>query len=306
MNPREWALITFTLLAQMAAGGFIVLQITRAILVSRLQEKTGRFTDLLGVAIMGILGVGMLASLIHLGSPLRAFRAVSNFGSSWLSREITFASAFFVIGSIYSLMQWARWGSSGLRNVLAIIAGLLGLSMVYSMSRIYMIPTEPAWNSFETLVSFFTAAFLLGIFLTGSGLVLRHRVLSRSVEQEGGERGTLLSQTLGVYGILAVALVGVQFVALPVYLAGLGDAAAAAGSSLQELLTSYGVILLLRLLLVFLGAGVLGALIYRFAEKGVWQTRLATLTIAGFSVVLVSEVLSRFLFYATQIRMGLP
>ena len=65
-------------------------------------------------------------------------------------------------------------------------------------------------------------------------------------------------------------------------------------------------ILLLRLLLVFLGAGVLGALIYRFAEKGVWQTRLATLTIAGFSVVLVSEVLSRFLFYATQIRMGLP
>ena len=306
MNPREWALITFTLLAQMAAGGFVVLQITRAVLAGRLKDGTSRFTDLLGIAIMGILGVGMLASLIHLGSPLRAYRAISNFGSSWLSREITFASAFFVFGSIYSLMQWARWGSSGLRNVLAVIAGLLGLSMIYSMSRVYMIPTEPAWNSFETLVSFFTAAFLLGIFLTGSGLVIRHRVLQRGADGEGDERGKMLSQILGVYGILAVGLVGVEFVALPVYMAEIGDAAAAAGSSLKELLTSYGVILLLRLILVFIGAGVLGALIYRSAEKHVWQTRLATLTIAGFSIVLVSEVLSRFLFYATRVRMGLP
>ncbi|MEJ2013974.1 MAG: dimethyl sulfoxide reductase anchor subunit [Anaerolineales bacterium] len=306
MNPREWALIIFTLLAQMAAGGFIVLQITRALLVGRLKDETSRLTDLLGVAIMGILAVGMLASLIHLGSPLRAYRAVSNFGSSWLSREITFASGFFVFGSIYSLMQWGRWASSGLRNVLATLSGLLALGMIYSMSRIYMIPTEPAWDSFETLISFFTAAFLLGIFLTGSGLVIRHRVLQQGVHGEGSERGRLLSQTLGVYGILAVVLVGVEFVALPVYMAEIGDAAAAAGSSLQELLTSYGLILLLRLLLVFIGAGVLGALIYRFAEKRVWQTRLATLTIAGFSIVLVSEVLSRFLFYATRVRMGLP
>ncbi|MEJ2549873.1 MAG: dimethyl sulfoxide reductase anchor subunit [Anaerolineales bacterium] len=306
MNPREWALISFTLLAQMAAGGFVVLQITRAFLVRRMKDETSRLTDLLGVAIMGILGLGMLISFLHLGSPLRAYRAVSNFGSSWLSREITFTSAFFVFGSIYSLLQWARKGSSGLRNVLAVIAGLLGLSMIYSMSRVYMIPTEPAWDHVETMISFFTAAFLLGIFLAGTGLVIRHRVLQRGADVEEGERGTMLSEVLGVYGILAVVLVGVEFVALPVYLAEIGNAAAASGSSLKELLTSYGVILLLRLLLVFVGAGVLGTLLYRSAGRRVWQTRLATLTIGGFSIVLLSEILSRFLFYATRVRIGLP
>ncbi len=306
MNPHEWALVVFTLLAQMAAGAFIVLLITRAAETRRMGKEIDRLGDLLGLAIMAILGIGMLASLLHLGSPLRAYRAVSNFGNSWLSREITFASAFFVFGSLYGLMQWAKWGSSTLRSVLAGIAGLLGVSMVYSMSRIYMIPTEPAWNSYETLVSFFTAAFLLGIFLTGSGLVIRHRVLSSTEDGQQAKRGKLLSDILGAYGIVAVALVGVQFVALPVYLAEIGDAAAAAGSSLQELLTSYGVILLLRLLLIFIGAGVLGAMIYRVSGKHVWESRLASLTIAGFSVVLVSEVLSRFLFYATRVRMGLP
>jgi anaerobic dimethyl sulfoxide reductase subunit C (anchor subunit) len=116
----------------------------------------------------------------------------------------------------------------------------------------------------------------------------------------------MLSEVLGVYGILAVVLVGVEFVALPVYLAEIGNAAAASGSSLKELLTSYGVILLLRLLLVFVGAGVLGTLLYRSAGRRVWQTRLATLTIGGFSIVLLSEILSRFLFYATRVRIGLP
>jgi DMSO reductase anchor subunit len=64
-------------------------------------------------------------------------------------------------------------------------------------------------------------------------------------------------------------------------------------------------VLLLWLVLLFVGAGVFGLLLYRNAQSDGQERIMANLVYAAFAVVLVAEVLGRFLFYATHVKIGL-
>jgi hypothetical protein len=45
-----------------------------------------------------VMGIGFLASIIHLGSPLRAFNSLNRVGASALSNEIASGALFFAGG----------------------------------------------------------------------------------------------------------------------------------------------------------------------------------------------------------------
>src|SRR5919199_6711419 len=64
-----------------------------------------------GLALVLISG-GLLASMVHLGRPERAWRAFSQWRSSWLSREGVAAIATFVPAGLFALL-WAGFGSTG-------------------------------------------------------------------------------------------------------------------------------------------------------------------------------------------------
>src|SRR5690606_23856655 len=146
MDVREWALIAFTILSQMAVGSFIVLGIAYFFVSRKWGEaEADRFSDLALLAIGPVLILGTLASLFHLGNPLNAYRAISNVGNSWLSREILANVAFIGLGAIFAFMQWRKIGSSAARNVIAAAAAVVGLVLVYGMSQVYMLRTAPAW-----------------------------------------------------------------------------------------------------------------------------------------------------------------
>jgi DMSO reductase anchor subunit len=49
---------------------------------------------------------GLLSSTFHLGHPERAWRALSQWRSSWLSREGIAAIATLVLFGIYALSGW--------------------------------------------------------------------------------------------------------------------------------------------------------------------------------------------------------
>lgn len=67
----------------------------------------------------------------------------------------------------------------------------------------------------------------------------------------------------------------------------------------------YGLLFALRLGLVFLGAGVLGFFVYRSASSPGRETLLGNLALAAFALVLIAEVMGRFLFYAMESNVGL-
>ena len=63
--------------------------------------------------------------------------------------------------------------------------------------------------------------------------------------------------------------------------------------------------LLVRLALVFLGAGLFGAFVYRNAISIGREKIMGNWVYAAFVLVLVSEILGRFLFYASHSGFGL-
>lgn len=306
MNTQEWALIIFTILAQMAVGSFIVLGVVHFFARrSRGEEAANLLSDRALLAIGPVLVLALLASLLHLGNVLNAPRAVTNFGSSWLSREILTAVLFTVIGGVFAIMQWRKIASFTVRNIVALVAAVVGIFLIYSMSMVYMLPSQPVWNSLFTPLSFYLTAGLLGLFAVGAAYLINYSYIRRQDPGCAEEQCTLMRSALRWFAVAAVVMLGTQLVASTLYLVRLSGADAATVESARMLTTDYAVLLGLRVALGFLGAGVLAFFVYQTASTPGRESLLTNLAIAAFAAVLVAEVIGRYLFYATHISIGL-
>jgi len=160
MNVHELPMIIFTILAQMSVGAFVVLGTIQVVARVRGRvsgEQLDRLTDPALYAIGVTLVLGLIASIAHMGNLGNVVNVVRNVGSSWLSREIVLGMAFAGFGFVFAAMQWFKWGSAGLRQVVAAITAAVGLALVFAMSMIYTtLEAVPAWNSWITPVQFFT------------------------------------------------------------------------------------------------------------------------------------------------------
>jgi anaerobic dimethyl sulfoxide reductase subunit C (anchor subunit) len=306
MNLQEYALIAFTILTQMAVGSFVVLELAHVYAARKTNaEEADRLSDRALWAIVPILALGLIASLFHLGDPLGAYRAVNNFGSSWLSREITFGVGFTVLLVAFTYLQWRKLASPAVRSGLAWITALVGLALVYSMGNVYLLPTQPAWNTWVTPVSFFTTTFLLGVLAMGVAFVANYARLRRKQSKAADVQAQLLRDVMRWFALAAVVLLGVELVTLPFYLAALSAGPAAAVAAAQLAVGPFSWALMLRLALVFLGAGVVALFLYQNALSPGREKLVGNLAYTAFALVLVAEVLGRFLFYATHVGIGI-
>jgi len=303
---REFALITFTILAQMSVGAFLVLGVVNFFVVRKAgQVEADRMVDRSLVAIIVVLGLGMLASLFHLGSPLSAPSAISNFTTSWLSREILFGVAFGVLSTLFVVLQWFKIGPVVLRNVIALLASLVGIVFIYAMSKIYMLPTQPAWNTLATPVSFFTTALLLGSLAMGAAFIPNYAYLKRKNPDCAELQCDLMRSMLRWIAFTAVVLLGVEFVVTPVYLVSLASGSPQAVESARLMAGELGLPFLLRMILAFAGAGVFGFFLYQNAQSAGREKVLGYMVYAAFVLVLAAEVFGRFLFYSSQVAVTL-
>jgi anaerobic dimethyl sulfoxide reductase subunit C (anchor subunit) len=136
-----------------SVGSFLVLGVVHGYALRRKgMAQADRLSDLALLSILPVLGLAMLASLLHLGSPLNAPRAAANLSTSWLSREILSVVIFAFLAAVFVLIQWRKIGPFALRNGIAWIATTSGVVLVYSMSRVYMLSAQPAWNTHATPV----------------------------------------------------------------------------------------------------------------------------------------------------------
>ncbi|HMB24670.1 MAG TPA: DmsC/YnfH family molybdoenzyme membrane anchor subunit [Anaerolineales bacterium] len=155
---EEVPLILFTLLTQMAVGAFWAI----LWMFPRLwtPEQSISLPQLLPLLLVGgCLGAGMIASLAHLGTKKRAWRALRNLHKSWLSREVLF-TGLFGAGWLLSVLAKIFWQHSPVEWMG--LTATLGLGLVYSMSRVYQLPAIPAWNTRRTNLVFMVSALLLG------------------------------------------------------------------------------------------------------------------------------------------------
>jgi len=174
------------------------------------------------------------------------------------------------------------------------------------MTMVYLLPTVPAWDSWATPARFFATTFLLGSLAVGAALVVTADVRRRrgAAADEVSER-VIMSSLRGI-AIGAIAMLGVEFVVLPLYLGKLAtDGSAATTASAGTLVTTYGGYAVVQLVLVFLGVALLGVFLSRLAKRFSTARMLALAPVAAFVLVFAGEIIGRMLFYASYARVGL-
>lgn len=97
---------------------------------------------------LGLVTVGLLSSTFHLGRPERAWRAFSQWRTSWLSREGVAAVATYVPATLMGAVWVFGQGEPALLlAILALLTIPLALATVWCTGMIYQsLPTIPSWN----------------------------------------------------------------------------------------------------------------------------------------------------------------
>jgi hypothetical protein len=160
MNSNEWPLVFFTLFSQASAG----IMLTATLLLFLLKEDGtlagSEFRRVAALIALGLMGLALMISFLHLSRPHASVFAISNLGDSWLSREIVLAGIFFLFTGLVYLVPGPA--GNNWAGALMIASGFVGLVLVFSMVRLYMIPTVPVWNNPSTPLAFFSSTVLLG------------------------------------------------------------------------------------------------------------------------------------------------
>ncbi|EAZ5957170.1 dimethyl sulfoxide reductase anchor subunit [Salmonella enterica] len=120
---HEWPLMIFTVFGQCVVG---------ALIVSGMGWLTAKDDTIARQRIVRsmfflwlVMGLGFLASIMHLGSPMRAFNSLN-------------------------------------RKVWLLVSMALGVAFIWAMTLVYQIDTVPTWYNGYTTLAFFLTAFLCG------------------------------------------------------------------------------------------------------------------------------------------------
>lgn len=143
--------------------------------------------------------VGLLFSLGHLGQPRRAWRALSQWRTSWLSREGVAAIATLALGAVLVVALWTppQAGFGPWLAVLGAVLALLALLTVVCTAMIYAsLKPIPAWR--HPLV---VPGYLLFALVTGLALLF-----VAMMQMFPGQGAAPMLMTLSILGVLLCAL----------------------------------------------------------------------------------------------------
>ncbi len=200
----EWPLLTFTLLA---TG-----------LVSLVTAQLIQSDDLHWPATLAVGLLAMMVSTLHLGKPTRAWRAVLNFRTSWVSREVVFFTLFMGALGVCGI-------ATNPSAMMALTTVGLGFATLLSMDMVYRIPGLGVSTVPHSAMTTLAAAFFVGLLVRSPWIAVPAAVvklalyLSRPGNLRPGKRAlSALRIGLGFLAPLVVWMTGIE--SMPLLLAG--------------------------------------------------------------------------------------
>jgi len=174
MRPA-WSIIFFTTMSGLGLGlaGWIVLGL--------LPLMTPASVMGVGIATLALIGAGLISSTFHLGHPERAWRALSQWRSSWLSREGVLAVIVMA-----GLAAWFLAAYGGVRVPFWANLALLALIYVtvYATSMIYAsLKTVARWHHPLTPVCYLMFAAAGGLLATLALLAILRLPITAALAQ---------------------------------------------------------------------------------------------------------------------------
>ena len=159
MNPA-YSVILFTT-ASGAGYGLLTVLGFAASSHGRASSTAFALTSL-GLALV-MITVGLLSSTLHLGRPERAWRAFSQWRTSWLSREGILAIITYPVALAFGLCWSALIDAPGLIAPLGIASAILSMATIFCTAKIYSsLKTIPAWHSAWTVPGYIAFGLATG------------------------------------------------------------------------------------------------------------------------------------------------
>lgn len=293
-------LVVMLVLTQLSVGAFAVAQAMERIAGGYALPALRPLHALMALG-LGLLALG--ASVLHLGRPLYAYRAVIGLRTSWLSREILAFGLFALVSSAYAAGVWhfdqgaqPRW-LKGLGTAVA-VTGMLG---VFCSVMIYHDTRRAYWRWRHTAPRFFLGALLLGVSTTLLAAVARAFWLPEAdLRRELSGWGIAACQGLVILTVAKLTCEALIFRHLrdrhntPMK----RTARLLAGALLHPALARCALGLTGGVLLPLLASRALGA-----ASSHV---DAAILVVAAFLMMLAGELLERYLFFTAVVAPKMP
>ena len=158
LDHAHWPLVIMLVLTQTATGMFVAAAVA---------GFAGVKITALTIAAFAVLNIGLVASVLHLGQPLKAWRAFLGWRKSWLSREIIAFNAF--AGAAISALAFSFAATKGwLPNATPFVpavtgaAALAGLAAVFTSAMVYVDTKRALWSPQFVFTNFCGTSLLLG------------------------------------------------------------------------------------------------------------------------------------------------
>jgi Fe-S-cluster-containing dehydrogenase component/DMSO reductase anchor subunit len=147
-------LVVMLVMTQLAVGGFLVEVVMRL---------AGFGSTVLPGLSLGLGFIGLAASLLHLGRPLLAYRAILGLRHSWLSREVLAFGLFAKLAMVLVAAELLLPGWPRVRVGLLVAVVASGLGGVGCSVMVYHVVRRPFWRASASGVKFSGTTLWLGL-----------------------------------------------------------------------------------------------------------------------------------------------
>src|SRR5690349_15140083 len=160
MHPA-FSIIFFTTAS--GAGFALLLLVGVGVPLGLLPSSTGFGFAALTIAVLLAAG-GLASSAFHLGRPERAWRAFSQWRSSWLSREGVLSVLTFLPAAVFGI-GWVFFGATaGLIGLCGILAAGLAAATIYCTGMIYAsLKPIHQWHNGWVVPNYFALGLMGGL-----------------------------------------------------------------------------------------------------------------------------------------------
>ena len=173
------------------------------------------------------------------------------------------------------------------------------------MARIYLLPTQAAWNSPTVIFSFYITTLLLGGMTVTCLMILDLKFAEIQKSNDISLRLDIIKYSFAGLSLLTFALTLLNIIVtyIQIYLLRRGDIVA--HTSLNLIFVLYLPLFIIRIVLLLYASLTLGYAVYRMYRLKSTPQSMVTPVYLSCLLIFVGEIIGRFLFYATHIRIGL-
>ena len=148
-SPAHLPLVFLLVLTQLAVGASLAAVFVQPALPLMIAALAG-----------GAAGLGVGA--LHLGQPLKAWRAFLGWRKSWFSREVIVFGAFMPLLAMVAALFWFKPATGFEEKILLAVPAAAGVLGVFCSAMIYADTRREFWSATQSMTKFFGTTLLLG------------------------------------------------------------------------------------------------------------------------------------------------